>query len=239
MRRDVVAPLVFWIVFLSLVVFTMTHTSWYDQWPLGERINFWVAAGTGALAIVTAASVLATMRVISSEDRRHREGLAPICVAYFTRADIHVQNIGLGPAVDVVVTGRVEYDKPIYERPLQSDTPNAAAAPFTAPSLQHVVGRDFGARRFQTAIISVLPAVKGQPEKWDANGFHMIEAGWATPPDVDSQTSVLRDDLLYATKIGISDVCVSYADMFGNRYETQYADIYSNRYLWVRPLRYV
>jgi hypothetical protein len=225
MRRDALPGIVFWATALPLLAFGTTHQFWYDTWSLAERINFWVAIGTGALAIVTAGSVLATMAVMGSEDRRHRESLAPLCIAILERADIYVQNIGLGPAVSVVVHGVVSYDIPMHE-PDESGQNSATL---------RINDRNKGTSSFHTPPLSVVPAVAVSPGARE-NG-RIVGGAWATP--VWSQEE-LRNKLLYSGEISnIRDLGVSYTDMFGNRYETLYWDLESERYEWVRPSRFV
>lgn len=226
MRRDAIVGLSFWIPVLAALAFGATHTSWYDTWPLAERINFWMALWTGVLALVTASSVLATMNVIGSEDRRHRESFAPICIAIFDRADIYVQNVGLGPATNVAVHGQLTYDMPIH-------ADSVTAMPNAPPK---EIGRDNGTSPFQTAIVSVLPAVTVAPGSRDKDG-NVIGGAWATPVGSHDE---LRKKLLWSGPISnIRNVRVMYSDLYGNKYETRYVDLALERYDWVRPSRYV
>lgn len=86
----------------------------YAQWEPKEAIDFWVAAGTLGLAVVTFASVLVTKAVVSAEDRRHRQSLAPIVEVYYVSDDdgagFCIRNIGLGPAVNLVGHVSIRYE---------------------------------------------------------------------------------------------------------------------------------
>jgi hypothetical protein len=105
----------FWTVFLLVTGFTATHESWYDLWPLKEKIDLWVALGTGGLALASLGSVWASVTIARAEERRHQQSLAPfIRIQLQTSSDdppkmlgLEAQNVGRGPALHIDV--RVEY----------------------------------------------------------------------------------------------------------------------------------
>lgn len=108
---DGLAGVIFWLCFIGLAAFALGHGTWYDKWPLPEQINFWVAAGTLGLGVVSAWNVIVTRMVVGAEDRRHRQGLAPI-IRIAVRRDtsdpskmigLQAKNVGLGPALHIEI----------------------------------------------------------------------------------------------------------------------------------------
>lgn len=149
--RGAAASIAFWAIFIIVAWFMLTHQSWYDGWDFKQKSDFWVAAGTLALAAATVASIFVTRSLVFHEERRHRErvsyeerwhrerlapliriGLAPNKPAPGTAASpalssgLLAVNIGMGPALHINVIanfadGSTPLDEPISGLPIGGD----------------------------------------------------------------------------------------------------------------------
>ncbi|HEV2741348.1 MAG TPA: hypothetical protein VGU66_22500 [Candidatus Elarobacter sp.] len=114
MDRTALPGIIFWVLFLPLAALELAKPDWYTGWTRADWISLGVAAGTLALAGITAWNVLVTQRVIGAEDRRHRQSLAPIVNTWWHKKrsgdySLHIVNSGPGPALNVRVDGVVSY----------------------------------------------------------------------------------------------------------------------------------
>jgi hypothetical protein len=205
MDRRAIPGIAFWVLFLSCAVFQVSRYSWYDLWPIEARINFWVAVGTIALALVTTFSLFVTNAVVSAEDRRHQQGLAPVVTlsairGYYnddvrnprTLEGFAVSNVGLGPALLVTIEATLE----------------TAPSPFNESSSERFV-----------AHVSALPSGANQ---------NVINETWRFDEDEPPPYPRL-EGLCYM------NVQLSYTDIFGNSYKTIYLDEHLSQYHWDPP----
>jgi hypothetical protein len=108
MDRAALPGILFWIVFLPLAALGLINPTWYVDWTRADWINLGVAGGTLALAAITAWNVSVTRSVLSAEDRRHRQSLAPIVDMWatsgaFSLVSLHLINNGPGPALKLQI----------------------------------------------------------------------------------------------------------------------------------------
>lgn len=212
-------------ILVCACAFVATKHLWFDQIAPDNKALFWtnvaVAGGTLALAVVTVVSVLQTRAVISAEDRRHQQSYAPLLTLgeQFNnneeyKAGFVLYNIGKGVAVDI--TFRVIG---------------------TATTETHVFPPEFWAGSI---------SFSSEEERAAFNERHRVSR--ADEIDNSYFCSALADgghDYFYQaflaengyaiSSVHYSSCAVSYADMFGNRYETIYQDDQLRKYVWVQP----
>jgi hypothetical protein len=176
----------------------------YGRWTAAEQIEFWVAAGTFVLAVVTLWNVYVTRTVVGAEDRRHRQSFAPIVDVHWSARPVYdedavdpdgeplvdyyeglfsAENSGLGPALNIAVSANITWRfRRMEERDgeLISAGTQVTVAPWNATA-SALSARD--ARSTATLI--------------------------ATQPE-DTYTFV-----------SASNVVVTYSDLFGNRYRSE------------------
>lgn len=114
MKDSPPAGIAFWIVFPGIAVLEVANPHWYYGFQRGDWINLGVAVGTLALAGITAWNVAVTRDVISAEDRRHQQSLAPIVNAWphLTKQKgwvLEFVNMGPGPALNIELRYVVVY----------------------------------------------------------------------------------------------------------------------------------
>lgn len=125
---------------LALILALLLAWCYLHGWYFGlahdaDRINFWVAFGTIALATATVFSVLETQAILSQEDIRHQESYARIVTLelhenYPYIDGFYVRNGGLGPAVRL----KLEYKaiKDVYAPPLMGVETRNGSEPVSA-----------------------------------------------------------------------------------------------------------
>jgi hypothetical protein len=137
MDRATLPGILFWIVFIPLAALELTNPAWYVEWTRADWINLGVAGGTLALAGITAWNVSVTRSVLSAEDRRHRQSLAPIVEASatsdtFGAVFVHLINKGPGPALKLRITCSIMYYEDGERLQMVRTASHAVLAPQTA-----------------------------------------------------------------------------------------------------------
>jgi hypothetical protein len=182
--RNVAAALAFWVCFALISSFIFTHAQWYDVWETHDRLDFWVAIGTLALAITTAGSVFVTAATMSEEHHRYRQSVAPLIRIGLAKLNakpgrssgLIAKNIGTGPALHIRI--RAEF------------------VDGTTPFRELVAGLGIGEER------SV---------------------------NIGREVTFSRE--IYGT------IKVSYEDVFGNIYGTEYTNFQKLEFRYIRPER--
>jgi hypothetical protein len=193
--------------------------------------NVLVALGTFALAYFTYQSIRRTSDVISGEDRRQQQSLAPLleleqyAVEQFkppdpkTRYGFRISNIGFGLAlnVELVISGRLQINEneavPITDQ-------NRMDRRYSGLSTQ--IGGDQGP-------CFLVPHKVAAPYEASATISAIAPNGSTFQEDSAIANSWdYRDDAVFKCVI-------SYEDMFGNPYKTAYLDPKLISYTWEQP----
>ncbi len=119
---------------LVIAILWALHTQWYEGLTQSDKLSFWVAVGTGCLALVTFASVVETSLVLRGEDVRHQESYAPIVTldfyeSWYRQFGFRIRNTGLGPALRLHI--KIDAEIECFERTPQGDGESLGTNPFT------------------------------------------------------------------------------------------------------------
>jgi hypothetical protein len=204
--RRFVAAIAIAVVFL-LVAFAV-WPRWSIYWGTSDKINFFVAAGTLALAASTVLlarytlqSVRTSENIIAAENRRHEQSLAPILSARVVARDpvkheitgIEVTNSGLGPALQIGITGNMQYERREYF----DDGRSFKIIEKKSFEMMNCVGAVVGAMDS-----AILPT--GAPPKWS----------------------------LSADGTFCSGITIIYRDVFGTFYQSTGVDLWHGYFYW-------
>lgn len=193
------------ILLVGAFAFLQYSHHWYRELHDPEKINFWVAFGTLALAVTTVLSVLETQQVLSREDVRHQESYAPIVtvVLHWTFHSVdgfYVRNGGLGPAMNVQLSYEAMLD--VYER--------------ATDERGNITGEKMTGIAPYNNVVSLDDVIS-------APGSRTIDL------TEEGGVSILAD------RIHFRSATVTYFDVFGNKYSTIYKELTSGKFGWVRP----
>jgi hypothetical protein len=177
---------------------------YYARWTAAEQIEFWVAAGTFVLAVVTMWNVWVTRAVVGAEDRRHRQSFAPIVDVHWVARPVtskhafdendealidHIEgvfsaeNSGLGPALNITVQADVTWQ---FRRFETRDGERVSTGMATTVRPWSATASALSARDTR----STVELVAAQPEPM----YSFVKA---------------------------ANVVVSYTDLFGNEYRSE------------------
>ncbi len=204
--RRFVAAIAIAVVFL-LVAFAV-WPRWSTYWATSDKINFFVAAGTLALAVSTVLlarytlqSVRTSENIIAAENRRYEQSLAPILSARVVARDpvkheitgIEVTNSGLGPALQIGITGNMQYERREYV----DGGRDFKIIDKKSFDMMNCIGAVVGAKDS-----AILPT--GAPPKWS----------------------------LSADGTFCSNITIIYRDVFGTFYQSTVVDLWHGYFYW-------
>jgi hypothetical protein len=223
---------------------------------VADFINFWVAAGTLAMArttwmslVKTDESMAQTKNVLAAEERRHQQSFAPI-IELTTNNDtdadfikFNIQNIGKGVALNIAIEGDIRIDYIKYHYPQLADN----FIPQVEEHIEHLRKKSYHASEYR------VPGIGLVTKKHD--GYYLQTVLEKKPDYMKTTINMpsLRED---AKKMEVAScrrdlererheanadiyayyrIKIFYHDIFGNKYQTVYDGTDLRRYVWKTP----
>jgi len=188
--------------------------TWYLHASGTEQAEAWVGLGTILLALATTAAVILSVLRNALENVRFEQGYAPILIVEHFQPggslfyEIHVSNIGYGPALRTELRIEGTRLKKHYKDTATANPVNDAA-------------REVRTERIPFSIVESEAFIMNGGE-W---GFYIADY-------------LAKKEAYEKQGLEISQASLVYHDRFGNEYRTRYSDFVNRQYDWIPPERF-